>query len=260
MYTNRLEEGSRKFVRSNYFHVISIGLDISAILYFFLSVFLWNRISIPLEFFFGTYFTLEYIVLFFASKSKVDYLKNPLSISNILIIVGYFSFAYLNLGILRIIRMLRVIHVYQLIPDMRMLIPNIVKWETMLTRIAHIIVLVVAVAEFIYIFQVQDNPVINEPFDALYAAITFIAQAGFGDIYLVGFEGKILSILITVISVSLFLQLLDALRKPKAADAYVCTVCGDKRHCETMSREDMYERNLAPTCNFCDIKSRENVN
>ena len=234
--------------RTRLFHTISIIFDVVSVVYFFSSTLVFNQSIIPLEIIIGVYFAVEYVILLFSAKSKWGYIKNPLSVSNILIIVGYLVPPVSDLGFLRILRALRVIHLYQLIPDMKMLSPRVVKWEGILTRIAHILVLVVLVSELIYILQAPENKNINTPFDSFYFTISSIAKVGFDEDYLIGVEGKILSILVTIISLTLFFQLVEGLRK-RGREQHVCPVCNETKHHE--HHKDV--------CHFCDAKGRDLV-
>lgn len=65
--------------------------------------------------------------------------------------------------------------------------------------------------------------------DALYFTITSLTTTGYGDILLPGTWGRILSILIMLVGVSLFLRLVQALFRPYKV-RWPCPSCGLQRH------------------------------
>ncbi len=236
---------------TNAFHAISILFDIVAIVYFFLSIYWWNEPIVPFELALGTYFLVEYTLLFISSNDKTAYLSHPLSISNILIIIGYLAAPFHNLGFLRVLRILRIIQLYQIIPDIRMITKRVMRWEKLLISLSHLIVLIVIITEFVYVLQRDTNEYINTPLDALDFTISSITNVSTGSetVQLVGSTGQVLAILIALISLSLFLQLIDSLRRLQHRQQRKCDVCDD-----TMSNHTHDEKKI---CTFCDIKNRK---
>ena len=65
--------------------------------------------------------------------------------------------------------------------------------------------------------------------DALYFTVATLTTTGFGDITMETTGGKLLSVVIMVVGVSLFLQLLRAIFQPSKVK-YTCPECGLNRH------------------------------
>ncbi|HBJ92014.1 MAG TPA: ion transporter, partial [Hyphomonadaceae bacterium] len=65
--------------------------------------------------------------------------------------------------------------------------------------------------------------------DALYFTIASLTTTGYGDIVLQGVFGKLLSIFIMVLGISLFLRLVQAIVRPSKVTSE-CTRCGLLRH------------------------------
>jgi voltage-gated potassium channel len=65
--------------------------------------------------------------------------------------------------------------------------------------------------------------------DALYFTITSMTTTGYGDITLPGTGGKLISILVMLLGVSLFIRLIQSLVRPHKV-LHPCPVCGLQRH------------------------------
>lgn len=238
------------------FHAISIFFDIFSISYFLYSSFFLDVPIIPLEIFLGIYFTIEYIILFIASEDRLKYIRHPLAISNILIIIGYLSAPFWNLGFLRILRVLRVVHLYQIIPDIRSVTKKIIIWEKLLATIMHALVLIFILTEVVFILQSDINEDINTRFDAFYFTTNAITKVGNGEgIKLVETEGRILTLIIAIISLSIFVQLLDTARETQRRRKEKME--SDNKKLTKKEMEEIYSEQL---CTYCDIKERERIN
>ena len=169
-----MHELAIKITYARLFHVVSIIFDFVSITYFIYSFFFLEQPFIAFELLLGTYFLVEYILLMKASENRWQYVRHPLAISNVLIIIGYLIAPFWNLGFLRILRILRVIHFYQIIPDIRIMTNRIIVWEKVLALLIHVLVLIFIMSEIIYLLQANVNTAITTRFDAFY----FTANAG----------------------------------------------------------------------------------
>ena len=112
------------------------------------------------------------------------YIRHPLAISNVLIIIGYLAAPFWNLGFLRILRSLRVIQLYQIIPDIRMFTNRaLLIWEKVLAMFFHVCVLTFIITpRWSLPAAVEDiNADINNRFDAFYFTTNAITKAGSGE-------------------------------------------------------------------------------
>ena len=99
----------------------------------------------------------------------------------------------------------------------------------------------------IYATQYRVNPEIRNYADALYFTVTTLTTTGFGDITLTGESGRMLSVGVMIVGVTLFLRLVQVLlRSSKVrhecptcglilhdADAIHCKHCGTTLHIKT---------------------------
>lgn len=157
------------------------------------------------------------------------WLKRPIVWVDILVLLTLlFPHALFNLGFLRMLRLWTLVN-------------SEVFWDTVGrryddTRVEEVTRAVAAVVTFVFIttgfvysgfLGTQDGP--QNYVDALYFTITSLTTTGYGDITLPGTTGKLLSILIMIVGVTLFLRLAQAVFRPHKV-TYPCPICGLTRH------------------------------
>ena len=235
---------------SRLFHVASVVFDVVSITYFIWSFFVLEEPLIAFELVLGTYFLVEYVLLLLASEDWWQYVKHPLAVSNALIVVGFLVAPLWNLGFLRVLRAFRIVQTYQLIPDVRMFTNRIIFWEKLFAVIVHVFVLIVIITEVVFILQADINTAINTRFDAFYFTANAITKVGDGDqIALVGVQGKVLTLIIAFLSLSVFVQLLDTAREVQQMRL--------TRKGKKSGRKQGKEAYTDYLCTYCDIKSRD---
>jgi voltage-gated potassium channel len=132
-------------------------------------------------------------------------------------------------GFLRVLRTLRLLHTYQLLVTMRQDFPYFRRNEEVVLAIVHLTVFLLLTTGLIYALQVRVNPEISNYADALYFTVTALTTTGFGDITLVGTSGRMLSVAVMIVGVTLFLRLAQVLfRPPKVRET--CQTCGLSLH------------------------------
>lgn len=142
-----------------------------------------------------------------------------------------------NWGFLRILRAMRFLRSYHLIRDLRHDSPWFKANQEVAERSITFLVFVFTVTSFVFVTQIGINPDINNYVDALYFTVTTLTTTGFGDITLKGPWGRLESIIIMIVGVSMFLQLLHSIFKPQKV-RYSCPECAlvlhdsDAVHCK----------------------------
>lgn len=133
-----------------------------------------------------------------------------------------------NLGFLRVLRLLTLVHseffwntVGRRFDDTR--------WEDVTRAATTLLTFVFVMTGFVYTSFVGQHAHIGGYVDALYFTMSTLTTTGFGDIVLPGTWGKLLSILIMVLGISLFVRLAQALVKPYKV-RFPCPTCGLSRH------------------------------
>jgi voltage-gated potassium channel len=146
-----------------------------------------------------------------------------------------------NLGFLRIARALRLLRSYHLLRDLRSEFVWFRCNEEIVRRALNLFVFVFVVTSVVFVTQNDVNPGIKSYVDALYFTITTLTTTGFGDITLQGPGGRLLSVAIMVVGVSLFLRLLQIIFHP-AKVRFECPDCAlllhdlDAVHCKGCGR------------------------
>ncbi len=197
---------------------------------------------VPLDVVMGILITAEFASRLYVEPQKSRHLRSIATIADVVVIASLFLPAFIdNLGFLRVARALRVLRSYHILRDLR----ADSRWfrcnEEIITRTINFIVFMFVVTSIVYVTQNDINPQINTYLDALYFTVTTLTTTGFGDITLRGPAGRLLSILIMVIGVSLFLRLLQAIFRPTKVK-YECPDCGlllhdaDAVHCKHCGR------------------------
>jgi voltage-gated potassium channel len=89
----------------------------------------------------------------------------------------------------------------------------------------------------IYATQHRVNDQITNYADALYFTVTALTTTGFGDITLEGTSGRMLSVAVMIVGVTLFLRLVQVMLRPSKV-RHKCPECGlllhdiDAVHCK----------------------------
>ena len=164
-----------------------------------------------------------------ASDDIRGWLKRPIVWVDFLVLLTLlFPHALFNLGFLRMLRLWTLVN-------------SEVFWETVGRRyddtrveevvraIAALITFVFIVTGFVYAGFLGSTGGPQSYVDALYFTITSLTTTGYGDITLPGRTGKLLSILIMIVGVTLFLRLAQAVFRPHKV-TYSCPTCGLSRH------------------------------
>lgn len=134
-----------------------------------------------------------------------------------------------NLAFLRILRLVRLLHSYQVLRDLRSEAPFFRRNEDIIVSSINLFSFIFVVTALVFEFQHRHNPAIDGYLDALYFTVATLTTTGFGDITLTGTNGRVLSVVIMVVGVALFLRLLQTVFRPSKI-RHECPSCGLSRH------------------------------
>jgi voltage-gated potassium channel len=132
-------------------------------------------------------------------------------------------------GFLRILRTVRLLHTYQLLARMRRDSTWFRRHEEVVLAVVHLSVFIFIMTGIVYETQHATNKDIANYADALYFTVTALTTTGFGDITLTGTAGRLISVVIMILGVTLFFNLARALLQP-AKIRFRCPACGLMRH------------------------------
>ena len=93
----------------------------------------------------------------------------------------------------------------------------------------NVLVFVVVTSAIVYVTQRPINPKIENFVDALYFTVTSLTTTGYGDILLDGVDGRLLSVAIMIVGISLFLRLVQTCFQGSKV-RFECPRCRLDRH------------------------------
>jgi len=185
---------------------------------------------LPLDFALGGLLTLELLLRLYAEPNRRSHLLSLATLADLAVIASLFLPVLLeNLAFLRVFRALRLLRSYHLLRDLRGSSLWFRLHEDIIHRSLNLLVFIFIVTSFVYVTQHNINRGIATYVDALYFTITTLTTTGFGDITLVGSGGRLLSVVVMVVGVSLFLRLLQAIFRPNKV-RFECPDCALRLH------------------------------
>lgn len=184
--------------------------------------FLWIDYSIAALVF------IELVARGLASTDILRWLRQPAVIIDIFILITLLAPAWLfNLGFLRIMRLWtlskstivwRPLYKYRL-----------GAYRDTVQAVLNLLVFIFVVTGFVYTAFVSTETGIAGYVDALYFTVTTMTTTGFGDITLPGTFGKLVSIAVMLMGISLFVRLAQLIFRP-AKVHFTCPQCGLSKH------------------------------
>jgi voltage-gated potassium channel len=134
-----------------------------------------------------------------------------------------------GLAFLRVARLFRLTRSYQMLSRLRQDSRFFRRNEQSVMAGINLAIFVFVVTGVVYESQSGRNPEVTNYADALYFTVTTLTTTGFGDITLIGTDGRLLSVLVMIFGVSLFIRLIQVLVRPPKVD-HKCPQCGLRRH------------------------------
>lgn len=135
----------------------------------------------------------------------------------------------LNLGFLRILRLWTLTRSATIWRPLKK--RGLDEYRDTIQAVINLLVFLFVVTGFVYtaFASAEGDTGIDGYVDALYFTVTTITTTGFGDITLPGTAGKLASILIMIVGISLFVRLAQAIFRPNKV-RFPCPQCGLQRH------------------------------
>ncbi len=166
----------------------------------------------------------------FAAADPWRQLVLPSSIADVVVIASLLvPWTTENLAFLRILRAVRLIRSYHLLNRMRSTFPFVRHHFAAIRSALDLLVFMFVMSAVVYVAQEGVNPGIRNYLDALYFTVTALTTTGFGDIVPVGVAGRVLTVAIMIVGISLFIRLAQNLFRPPKVE-YPCPHCGLSLH------------------------------
>jgi len=217
--------------RSQVFRYALLALDLVTVLYIVASSF---AEAVPaarlIDTTLGILFLLDFLVRLWIDRRPLLMLASPVGLAEMAAIVSFLTPTFGGAaGFLRVLRTLRFLHSYQVGRRLRKDFPIVRRYEELAAAILHLAVFLFITTALVYESQAWRNEQIGDYVDALYFTVTALTTTGFGDITLLGTDGRLLSVLIMIFGVTLFLRLAHVLFRPTKV-RQECEHCGLQRH------------------------------
>jgi voltage-gated potassium channel len=164
------------------------------------------------------------------AERPLRHLLRSAAVADLVVIASLLASALVaNLGFLRVLRTLRLLRSYHVLGLLRRRSAFVRRKEQVIVAALNVVVFVFFVTAVVYVTQHRTNPEIGDYADALYFTVATLTTTGFGDVTLVGRHGRLLSVLVMVVGISLFVRLVQAVFRP-ARVRFPCPACGLQRH------------------------------
>lgn len=207
------------------FDVVTIG-------YFIITVFEGPMATHPaVDMTIGAVIGLDLLARFYIARSKAHFLVRPMNIADMIVVVTMFlPLVTQNYAFLRILRALRIARAYSFLHRASKTSLWLREHHNVIDKVTNLVVFIFVMTALVYADQVNKNDQINSFIDALYFTVTSLTTTGYGDILMVDWTGRVLSIIIMLLGISLFLTLLRSLFRSSDKVEVECQACGLQRH------------------------------
>ncbi len=223
---------------------VLLAIDAAIIMYFIGSTFLpVNDTILLIDRVIGVLLIAELLGRVLADADRMGLLSRPLAVLDIAIIISLFlPDIFGNFAFLRVVRAMRVFRSYYVTRELKHHFRFFKRNEEVISSALNLLVFIFVVTAFVFVLQQEENESINNYVDALYFTVTTLTTTGFGDVILVGSQGRLLAIVIMFVGVALFIRLVQTIFRPTKV-RYECPQCGltrhdlDAVHCKHCGRE-----------------------
>jgi voltage-gated potassium channel len=213
------------------FRYALIGFDLLTILFIVATSFLERGAVLEsIDILFGLAILADFTARLAISRRRLREFLHPATWADIAAIVSFLApIIGEGAGFLRILRTVRLLRTYQLLERLRKDSPWFRRNEDAILAVVHLSVFIFIMTGIVYETQYAKNKDITNYADALYFTVTALTTTGFGDITLPGTVGRLISVVIMILGVTLFFNLARALLQP-AKVRFRCPQCALMRH------------------------------
>lgn len=213
------------------FQLAVLVVDLAIIAFFIATPLLRNADSfLWIDYSIAALLAVDLVARALASTDILRWLRQMPVIVDIFILATLLAPTWLvNLGFLRILRLWTLTRTSVLWRPLRK--HGLGLYQEPIQAVINLLVFLFVVTGFVYTAFANrgDHPSIDGYVDALYFTVATVTTTGFGDIVLPGTGGKLASIVIMIIGISLFVRLAQAIFRP-AKVHFPCPQCGLQKH------------------------------
>ncbi len=216
-----------------------LAFDLGTIAFVVVTSFFPHRLAIEIiDAVLGVIILADFLVRFVIEKNKKTFMFRVATIADLIAIASFLApIAGEGFGFLRVLRTLRLLHTYELSSRLRQDFRYFRENQEIILAAINLFVFLFVMTGLIYATQYPENPEIGNYADALYFTVTTLTTTGFGDITLQGTSGRMLSVGVMIVGVTLFLRLAQVMFRPTKV-RHECPSCGlvlhdaDAVHCK----------------------------
>jgi voltage-gated potassium channel len=173
---------------------------------------------------------LDFVARLYVSPRPLQWLRQPMALVDLVVLASLLLPALApNLGFLRLLRALRLVGSYNVLLALEAEVPWVRRNLAAIRAATNLGVFVFVVSAMVYVQQRAINPDIDDYLDAFYFTVATLTTTGFGDITLEGRYGRLLATLVMIFGISLFLNLVGAVFRPRKVE-HACPRCALLRH------------------------------
>ena len=217
--------------RAHRFRYAILGFDLVTIAFVIVTSFLPRARGIEIaDAIFGVIILGDFLMRFVVEPTRKTFFLRFTTWADVVAMISFLApIAGEGFGFLRVLRTLRLLHTYQLTARLREDFRYFRDHQDVMLATVNLSVFLFVMTGLIYALEHEINPEITNYADALYFTVTTLTTTGFGDITLEGTSGRLLSVVVMIVGITLFLRLATALFRPPKVH-YTCESCGLKLH------------------------------
>lgn len=208
-----------------------LAVDLAIIIFFVASPLLReNESFLWIDYSVAALLGADFVARALASNHILRWLRQLPVIIDIFILITLLAPTWLvNLGFLRILRLWTLTRSGTFWRPLRK--QGLGRYQDQVQAVINLLVFLFVVTGFVYtVFASRgENASIAGYVDALYFTVTTVTTTGYGDLTLPGTGGKLTSIVIMIIGISLFVRLAQSIFRPNKVH-FPCPNCGLQRH------------------------------
>ena len=217
--------------RAHRFRYAILGFDLVTIAFVIVTSFLPRARGIEIaDAIFGVIILGDFLMRFVVEPTRKTFFLRFTTWADVVAMISFLApIAGEGFGFLRVLRTLRLLHTYHLTARLREDFRYFRQHQNVMLATVNLSVFLFVMTGLIYALEHEINPEITNYADALYFTVTTLTTTGFGDITLEGTSGRLLSVMVMIVGITLFLRLATALFRPPKVH-YTCESCGLKLH------------------------------
>jgi voltage-gated potassium channel len=163
-----------------------------------------------------------------ASRDIPRWLKQlPVLVDLFILVTLLFPYTLFNLGFLRILRLWTISRSGTIWRPLER--RGYGMWRDDVQAVMNLFTFLLLAASFVYVSFYRDGNGLEGYVDALYVTVATVTTTGFGDIVLPGVWGKLTSIVIMIVGITLFVRLARSIFRPFKV-YFPCPECALQRH------------------------------